>query len=351
MKSEFITSLQNILETSNSSNCDENEIAFKIRMLLNSMDERATVSSETIHLSKIMDSALPKFLESNLNRLNLNSGLPSFDKKYGGFSPGELVILGARPGVGKTQFLLNVALHVSLNHPVAFFSCDVSLNTLCKRIITSLSGINIYKTERLLLSDEEKEKLSSCTEELKKHQLFINEGNALTIQALRLKCEEAVREHGVKLIVLDNLHFLCKSHNRYSRELEINYISQELRKIAVEFDVCLLASSQLSRSVEYRGGARIPILSDLRESGAIEQEADKVLFLYCASYYNINEDEYGHSTENTAELHIAKNNSGELGMIPLKRDSSISHYHEFDPLLNDFSFSSNRLSELDDYQF
>ena len=351
MKSEFITSLQNILETSNSSNYDEQEIALKIRLLLNSMDERSTVSSEIILLSKLMDSNLPKFLESNLNKINLVSGLPSFDKKYGGFKPGELVILGARPGVGKTQFILNVALQVSLNHPVAFFSCDVSLSDLCKRIITSLSSINIYKIERLSLSDDEKDKLSNYTEEFNKHQLFINDGNALTIQALRLKCEEVVRDHGVKLIVLDNLHYLCKSHNRYSRELEINYICQELRQIAIDLDVCLFASSQLSRSVEYRGGTKVPMLSDLRESGAIEQEADKVLFLYCASYYNINEDEYGHSTKNTAELHIAKNNSGELGMIPLKRDSSFAPYHEFDPLPNDFSFSSNRLSELDDYHF
>jgi replicative DNA helicase len=173
----------------------------------------------------------------------------------------------------------------------------------------------------------------------------------LTIQALRLKCEEAVREHGVKLIILDNLHYLCKAHNRYSRELEINYVCQELRQIAIDLDVCLFASSQLSRSVEYRGGTKVPTLSDLRESGAIEQEADKVLFLYSASYYNINEDEYGHSTENTAELHIAKNSTGKLGMIPLKRDSSFAPYHEFDPLPNDFSFSSNRLSELDDYHF
>jgi replicative DNA helicase len=351
MKSEFVTSLQNILEASISGNSDDNEILLKIRLLLNIMDERSTVSSETIHLSKLMDSALPKFLESNLNRINLDSGLPSFDKKYGGLNLGELVILGARPGVGKTQFLLNVALLVSINHPVAFFSCDVSLKVLSKRFISAVSGIPIIKIDRNELSDDDKEKLSNCTEEFGKHQLFINEGNELTIQALRLKCEEAVREHGVKLIILDNLHYLCKAHNRYSRELEINYVCQELRQIAIDLDVCLFASSQLSRSVEYRGGTKVPTLSDLRESGAIEQEADKVLFLYSASYYNINEDEYGHSTENTAELHIAKNSTGKLGMIPLKRDSSFAPYHEFDPLPNDFSFSSNRLSELDDYHF
>jgi replicative DNA helicase len=351
MKSTIISSIQNLIDASNTDHSDESEFLLKMRMLLNSIDENSKISNETIHLSELMESSMPNFLQPSLKSIKLQSGLPSFDEKYGGLAAGEFVVLGARPGVGKTQFLVNVALHISLNQPVAFFSCDASLKVLSKRFISAVSGIPIIKIDRHELSDDDKEKLTNCTEEFKKHQLFINEGNALTIQALRIKCEEAVREHGVKLIVLDNLHFLCKSHNRYSRELEINYISQELRKIAVELNVCLLASSQLSRSVEYRGGARIPILSDLRESGAIEQEADKVLFLYCASYYNINEDEYGHSTENTAELHIAKNNSGELGMIPLKRDSSISHYHEFDPLLNDFSFSSNRLSELDDYQF
>jgi len=304
-----------------------------------------------MHLSELMESSMSNFLQPSLKSFKLQSGLPSFDEKYGGFAAGEFIVIGARPGVGKTQFLVNVALQVSLEQPVAFFSCDVSLKVLSKRFISAVSGIPIIKIDRHELSDDDKEKLSNCTEEFKKHQLFINEGNELTIQALRLKCEEAVRDHGVKLIILDNLHYLCKAHNRYSRELEINYVCQELRQIAIDLDVCLFASSQLSRSVEYRGGTKVPTLSDLRESGAIEQEADKVLFLYSASYYNINEDEFGHSTENTAELHIAKNSSGKLGMIPLKRDSSISHYHEFDPFPNDFSFSSNRLSELDDYHF
>jgi replicative DNA helicase len=351
MKSTIITSIQNLVDASNADHLDESEFVLNMRLLLNGMDEKSKISNDTIHLSQLMESNMPNFLQPSLKSFKLQSGLPSFDEKYGGFAAGEFIVIGARPGVGKTQFLVNVALQVSLEQPVAFFSCDVSLKVLSKRFISALSGIPIIKIDRHELSDDDKEKLSNCTEEFKKHQLFINEGNELTIQALRLKCEEAVREHRVKLIILDNLHFLCKSHNRYSRELEINYVCQELRQIAIDLDVCLFASSQLSRSVEYRGGTKVPTLSDLRESGAIEQEADKVLFLYSASYYNINEDEFGHSTENTAELHIAKNSSGKLGMIPLKRDSSISHYHESAPLPNDFSFSSNRLSELDDYHF
>lgn len=351
MKSTIISSIQNLIDATNNDNLDESEFVLKIRMLLNSMDDKSKISNETIHLSELMESSMPNFLQPSLKSFKLQSGLPSFDEKYGGLGAGEFVVIGARPGVGKTQFLVNVALHISLNQPVAFFSCDVSLKVLSKRFISAVSGIPIIKIDRHDLCDDDKEKLTNCTEEFKKHQLFINEGNELTIQALRLTCEEAVREHGVKLIILDNLHYLCKSHNRYARELEINYICQELRKIATEFDVCLVASSQLSRSVEYRGGTKVPTLSDLRESGAIEQEADKVLFLYSASYYNINEDDFGHSTENTAELHIAKNSTGKLGMIPLMRDSSISHYHESAPLPNDFSFSSNRLSELDDYHF
>ena len=351
MKSTIISSFENLIEASNTGHLDESEFVLKIRLLLNSIDENSKIVNETIHLSELMESSMQNFLQPSLKSFKLQSGLPSFDEKYGGLAAGEFVVIGARPGGGKTQLLENIALQVSLNQPVAFFSCDVSLKVLSKRFISAMSGIPIIVIDRHELSDDDKEKLSNCTAEFNKHQLFINEGKALTIEALRLKCEEAVQEHGVKLIILDNLHYLCKSHNRYSRELEINYICQELRKIATEFDICLLASSQLSRSVEYRGGAKVPMLSDLRESGAIEQEADKVLFLYSASYYCINEDEYGHSTENTAELHIAKNSTGKLGMIPLKRDSSISHYHESAPLPNEFSFSSNRLSELDDFHF
>jgi replicative DNA helicase len=163
---------------------------------------------------------------------------------------------------------------------------------------------------------------------------------------LRQKCEQAVHEHAIKMVVIDPLQYLCKSHIRNHREIELSFICKELKKMANELSVCVVAISQLSRNVEYRGGAKIPHLSDLRESGAIEQEADNVAFLYRPSYYNITEDEFGRSTTNTAELHIAKNTVGPLTCVNLKHDGAFTQFYESNEITTDFQINDERLGEI-----
>ena len=125
MKSTIISSIENLIESANTDHLDESAFLLKMRMLLNSIDENSKIVNETIHLSELMESSMQNFLQPSLKSFKLQSGLPSFDEKYGGLAAGEFVVFGARPGVGKTQFLVNIALQVSLNQPVAFFSCDV----------------------------------------------------------------------------------------------------------------------------------------------------------------------------------------------------------------------------------
>ena len=173
MKSTIITSIQNLVDASNSGHIDESEFVLKLRLLLNGMDEKSKISYGTIHLSKLMESNMPNFLQPSLKSFKLQSGLPSFDEKYGGFAAGEFIVIGARPGVGITQFLVNIALQVSLDQPVAFFSCDVSLKVLSKRFISALSGIPIIKIDRHELSDDNKEKLTNCTEEFYKENVIL----------------------------------------------------------------------------------------------------------------------------------------------------------------------------------
>jgi replicative DNA helicase len=139
------------------------------------------------------------------------------------------------------------------------------------------------------------------------------------------------------------------SSNKYrnNRELEISYISRELKNIAKDFNVCVIASSQLSRAVEQRGGDKKPMLADLRESGAIEQDADKVIFVYRPAYYGFVFDENGNNVEEITELILAKNRTGSLGVVKLLRDSNFTNYRNFDGFKNEFSFSKNRMEELD----
>ena len=348
MKSDLRLSIENLLELNPSS---DEELILNLKILLNNTDSDKGPPAQTVNFASVMENNLRKLLSRDVVYEYIPSGFPSFDAEYGGLTPGELIVVGARPAMGKTLFLINVALNSSKHQPVLFFTCDLTLNSLSNRFLATLSGYSYSAVTRKLLSEHDKLKIADLPDAFKSHQLFFNESNAISIQDLRLKCEEAVKENQVKLIIIDYLQLLCKSMNRYTRVMEIGYSCQELRSIAKELNVCILVSSQLSRSVEYRGGSKVPILTDLRESGAIEQEADKVMFLYRPEYYNIVEDELGNSTFGMVELHIAKNRLGPLGVVNLKRDAAFTRFYEFDSYKNEFAISDDRLSELNDLNF
>jgi replicative DNA helicase len=159
-------------------------------------------------------------------------------------------------------------------------------------------------------------------------------------------CKQHVEADKVKVVVIDYLQLLSERKTRQNRDAELSFITRELKNLAKDLQICIVASSQLSRSLETRGGDRKPLLSDLRESGAIEQNADKVLFIYRPEYYGFMQDEYGNSTQGLVELIVAKNRTGHLGSIYFKRNATLSAYEPYDEPQHQFNFSPNRLDEL-----
>lgn len=230
--------------------------------------------------------------------------------------------------------------------PVLYFTFDLSEYLLTSRFIASVSGIPASKILQHDLTDEERNKLSSIENELNRHKLFINDSYNNSLTAFKAHCQKQIEENGVKVIFVDYLQMMSSNKYRNSRELEISYISRELKNIAKDFNVCVIATSQLSRALESRGGSKHPQLSDLRESGAIEQDADKVIFIYRPEYYGLECDEEGNNTAGLTEIILAKNRNGSLGSIKLLRDNYFTNFRSFDTYKNDFSFSQNRLDEM-----
>jgi replicative DNA helicase len=268
----------------------------------------------------------------------VTTGFPSLDKVTYGWQPTDLIILAARPSVGKTAFALNLARSAALNpdKPVAvgFFSLEMSSAQLVQRILSAESEIWLEKIARGRLEEHEMKQLyKKGIDRLSKAPIFIDDSAALNIFELRAKCRRLKNKHNVGLIIIDYLQLMSGSADRNSnREQEISKISRDLKGLAKELQVPIIALSQLSREVEKRKeGNKIPQLSDLRESGAIEQDADMVMFLYRPEYYEINADEHGDSNKGETLVKIAKHRNGSLETIKLKALLHIQKFVEMDP--------------------
>ncbi|HEY0273635.1 MAG TPA: replicative DNA helicase [Chitinophaga sp.] len=263
------------------------------------------------------------------------SGFPSLDKVTYGWQPTDLIIIAARPAVGKTAFALNLARNAALHpkHPkgAAVFSLEMSSGQLVSRILSAESEIKLEKISRGKLEEYEMKKLMTHgVERLAKAPIFVDDTPALNIFELRAKCRRLVHNNGVGLIIIDYLQLMSGSADgkNTNREQEISKISRDLKGLAKELQVPVIALSQLSRDVEKRkDGNKMPQLSDLRESGAIEQDADMVLFLYRPEYYDINQNEMGESNKGETHVRIAKHRNGQLDTIKLR---AILEYQRFE---------------------
>ncbi|MCE3075405.1 replicative DNA helicase [Chryseobacterium gwangjuense] len=263
------------------------------------------------------------------------SGFRDIDKETGGWQNSDLIIIAARPAMGKTAFLLSMARNIAVGHkiPMALFSLEMASVQLITRMIASETRISSEKLRKGTLDDEEWQRLFSNVSELENAPLYIDETPSLSIFDFRAKCRRLVMQHGVRLIMVDYLQLMTAGGGGKgggNREQEISMISRSLKAIAKELNVPVIALSQLSRSVETRPGKR-PQLSDLRESGAIEQDADIVSFIFRPEYYKItvwDNDEEGQetSTENQAELIIAKHRNGATADVRL---SFLKHFAKF----------------------
>lgn len=266
------------------------------------------------------------------------TGFPSLDRVTYGWQPTDLIILAARPAVGKTAFALNLArsaaLHPVRPTPVGFFSLEMSSAQLVQRILSAESEIPLEKITRGRLEDYEMAQLvEKGVKRLDKAPIFIDDTPALNIFELRAKCRRLKNKHNVGLILIDYLQLMSGSGDgrNSNREQEISKISRDLKGLAKELKVPIIALSQLSREVEKRKeGSKIPQLSDLRESGAIEQDADMVMFLYRPEYYEISHNENGESLDGLTQVKIAKHRNGSLETINLKALLEIQKFQEYD---------------------
>ncbi|MDR1594125.1 MAG: replicative DNA helicase [Prevotellaceae bacterium] len=261
------------------------------------------------------------------------SGFTSLDRITSGWQASDLIIVAARPSMGKTAFVLSMAraIAVDFNRGVAFFSMEMPDIQLVKRLMISETGISSEKIKNGKLEDHEWYQLETKIQALSEAPLYIDDTPALSIFEFRSKARRLVQNHKIEVIIIDYLQLMTGPPGTNNmREQEVSAISRSLKAIAKELNVPIIALSQLNRSVETRGGSKRPQLSDLRESGAIEQDADLVAFIHRPEYYGFNEDEDGNSLVGIAEIILAKHRNGATGEIKLRFRSEEAKFYDLE---------------------
>lgn len=260
----------------------------------------------------------------------VTSGFRSLDKMTNGWQPSDFIIVAARPGMGKTAFTLSMAKNAAANgQGVAVFSLEMASVQLVQRLISAEAEIGSSKLRNGKLDDGEWTKLHAAVDKLSQLPMYIDDTPAINIFELRAKCRRLKQNHDISMIIIDYLQLMTAAPNekRGNREQEISSISRSLKSLAKELHVPVIALSQLSRAVETRGGEKRPQLSDLRESGAIEQDADIVTFIYRPDYYGLEEGGSFDTPKDIAEIILAKHRNGGLGTVNLR---FIGEYTKFE---------------------
>ena len=273
-------------------------------------------TSDFVPIREVVANTMHKIELASRNRgsvTGIATGFIDLDYRTAGMQPSDLVLIAARPSMGKTAFVLNIAQHVAfkLHKAVAIFSLEMSKEQLVNRMLSLESKVSGQNIRTGQLSDTEWEKLAETAGIIGQSNLMIDDTPGITIAELRSKCRKFKLEKGLDIIIIDYLQLMSGGGRSESRQQEISEISRSLKAIARELNVPVLALSQLSRAVEQRPDHR-PMLSDLRESGAIEQDADVVMFIYRDDYYNKETEKPG-----VAEIIIAKQRNGPIGTVEL----------------------------------
>lgn len=252
--------------------------------------------------------------------VGIPSGFTRLDRLTSGWQKSELIIIAARPSMGKTALALSMARNMAIDHgkKVAIFSCEMSSIQLVNRLIISETDIPGDKIRNGRLSEEEWKQLDNRIKKLVQAPIFIDDTPAISIFELRAKCRRLMAQHKLDIVIVDYLQLMSGPENAGSREQEVSNISRSLKSIAKELNVPIIALSQLNRSVEMRGGSKRPLLSDLRESGAIEQDADMVVFIHRQEKFGVPAFDDGSSTKGIAEIILAKNRNGPVDDVKLR---------------------------------
>jgi replicative DNA helicase len=256
------------------------------------------------------------------------TGFTDLDRNTSGFQPGDLVILAARPSMGKTALALNIAQHVAVKKglPVGIFSLEMSRQQLLMRFLCAQSMVDAHKVRTGYIARDDFQQLIDALAVVTQAPLHIDDSSSLTIMEMRAKARRLKAEHGLKLLIVDYLQLMSSYGRVENRVQEISGISRGLKALAKELEVPVIALSQLSRAPEQRQGDHKPQLSDLRESGSIEQDADVVLFIYRAEVYNRDDEDL----KGKAELIIAKQRNGPIDTVKV---AFLKQYTKFENLM------------------
>lgn len=290
--------------------------------------------------------ALEELAEKEDGLTGIPTGFTDLDRLTSGWQPSDLIIVAARPGMGKTSFTLSLARNAALDFKkgVALFSLEMSNVQLVHRLISMEAEIQGSKLRNGQLEEYEWQQLHSAIEKMSEAPIFIDDTPGINVFELRAKCRRLKMQHDIQLVIIDYLQLMSGGTDgkNGNREQEISQISRALKGLAKELNVPVIALSQLSRAVETRGGSKRPQLSDLRESGAIEQDADIVSFIYRPEYYQILEDEEGQSLKGVSEIIVAKHRNGALKTVKLKFTDQFAKFSDLDdPNFNELVSGDN----------
>ncbi len=323
----LISAAKNITESAYAQSQDVNNILDEAEQSILSIRE-STAKKGILSLRDLSGIAVEKYMAliENKNAVTgLSSGFLDLDKMTAGFQPGELIIVAARPSMGKTALTLNFATHASVNDrsPVAFFSLEMGAEQLFNRLIGAFAEIDLSMLRSGTIKAEDYNRLTQAAGLLAEAPMYIDETPSLSIGDLRNKARRLVHQHGVKMVIVDYLQLMSAPDRFESKAVEVGEISKGLKSIARELSIPVIALSQLNRGVESRTDKR-PMMSDLRESGAIEQDADVIAFLYREEYYL--RDKTPEDKKNVAEIIVAKNRNGPTGQAMLRFDNKYTKF-------------------------
>lgn len=305
-------------------------------------------TSQSISISTLSKEIVQNIENKEGNKNLIPTGFQHLDEDFGGLSLGELVVVGGRPGMGKSQFVVNLVSNICDREPILFFSFDLTPSTLTSRILSNRTGISVNNIIQNQLVNSDINLIKMAAKQLENSKLFVSDIGVSNVNQTIDIIKEHVELYNTKIVVIDYLQLLGIGKYNSGREAEIGHICRVLKMYAKELQISIVLLSQLSRAVEVRGSSKKPQLSDLRDSGSIEQIADKVWFLYRPEYYMIEEldDDDFTSSDCIVMLIVAKNKNGKIGVNYFKRNDNFTEFNSIKKPGDSFEFNQDRLSEL-----
>ncbi|MEI6879926.1 MAG: DnaB-like helicase C-terminal domain-containing protein [Bacteroidota bacterium] len=315
MKSEIIVALKKMIENENA---EDDDIVQELQALIYNIEAKNNEYKDAEALSSLFAKNLDIIKNGKANTGIIYTGYREMDYLLNGFSLGELIVIGGRPGIGKTALVLNILLHISKENPVLYFNLNSSNINLSRRILSIISSTATERFNNPMFKDEFEQKLIEISPIISEYKINFNPHYDQSLNSFKAYCKKEIDSKGIKVIVIDHLQLIGITNFKYNRDQEISIVTAFLKKMASELNIIIIATSQLSRANENRRGDKRPQLSDLRESGSIEQIANKVILVHRPEYYGIIETADVETIRGLMQIFVAKNDTGNTGELWLK---------------------------------